>query len=99
MGLLTGLVDNVVRALILRGRSKMHPLVSLVAIFGGIEMFGLLGIFLGPILAAVLIALLQLWPVVGQRFGLLPGTQGGEVHPRSERLSGNISWQKTLFIR
>jgi predicted PurR-regulated permease PerM len=74
-----------VRPLILQGRSKMHPLVSLVAIFGGIEMFGLIGIFLGPILAAVLIALLQLWPAVGQRFGLLPGAPGGEFHPRSER--------------
>jgi predicted PurR-regulated permease PerM len=66
---------------------KMHPLVSLVAIFGGIEMFGILGIFLGPILAAVLIALLQLWPEVGQRFGLLPGSKGGEFQPRSDRSS------------
>jgi predicted PurR-regulated permease PerM len=74
-GLSAGLVDNFVRALILQGRSKMHPLVSLVAIFGGLKMFGLMGIFLGPILAAVLIALLQLWPVVGQRFGLLPGSK------------------------
>ena len=63
----------------------MHPLVSLVAIFGGIEMFGILGIFLGPILAAVLIALLQIWPAVGHRFGLLPGAQVGEFRPRSER--------------
>jgi predicted PurR-regulated permease PerM len=85
VGLLTGLVDHIVRSLILQGRSKMHPLVSLVAIFGGIKMFGILGIFLGPILAAVLLALLQLWPAVGQRFGLLPGAQGGEVYPRSER--------------
>jgi predicted PurR-regulated permease PerM len=84
-GLLTGLVDNFVRAMILKGRSKMHPLVSLVAIFGGIEMFGIMGIFLGPILAAVLIALLQSWPEVGQRFGLLPGSTGGEFRPRSER--------------
>jgi len=85
VGLLTGLVDNIVRSLILQGRSKMHPLVSLVAIFGGIEMFGILGIFLGPILAAVLMTLLQLWPAVGQRFGLLPSAPGGEVHPRSEK--------------
>jgi len=76
VGLMAGLVDNFVRPLVLQGRSKMHPLVSLVAIFGGIEMFGILGIFLGPILAAVLIALLQLWPEVGQRFGLLPGSTG-----------------------
>ena len=85
LGLLTGLVDNFVRPLILQGRSKMHPLVSLVAIFGGMEMFGIMGIFLGPILAAVLIALLQIWPEVGQRFGLLPSAKGGELRPRSER--------------
>jgi predicted PurR-regulated permease PerM len=75
-GLIAGIVDHVVRAMILKGRSKMHPLVSLVAIFGGIEMFGIMGIFLGPILAAVFIALLQIWPEVGQRFGLLPGATG-----------------------
>jgi predicted PurR-regulated permease PerM len=63
----------------------MHPLVSLVAIFGGIEMFGIMGIFLGPILAAVLISLLQLWPEIGHRFGLLPGSKGGELQPRSDR--------------
>ena len=84
-GLMAGLVDNFVRPLILQGRSKMHPLVSLVAIFGGMEMFGILGIFLGPILAAVLIALLQIWPEIGQRFGLLPGSKRGEFRPRSER--------------
>ena len=44
-----------------------------------------MGIFLGPILAAVLIALLQIWPEVGQRFGLLPGATGGALRPRSER--------------
>ena len=65
--------------------SKMHPLVSLVAVFGGIERFGIMGILLGPILAAVLIALLQIWPAVGQRFGLLPGATGGALRPRSER--------------
>jgi predicted PurR-regulated permease PerM len=86
-GLMAGLVDNFVRPVILKGRSKMHPLVSLVAIFGGIEMFGIMGIFLGPILAAVLIALLQIWPEVGHRFGLLPGSKGGEFHPSSDRSS------------
>ncbi len=85
VGLLAGLVDNVVRSMILKGRSKMHPLVSLVAIFGGMEMFGIMGIFLGPILAAVLIALLQLWPEIGHHFGLLPGAKGGEFQPRSDR--------------
>jgi predicted PurR-regulated permease PerM len=86
-GLIAGLVDNFVRPMILQGRSKMHPLVSLVAIFGGIEMFGIMGIFLGPILTAVLIALLQIWLEVGRRFGLLPGSKVGEFQPSSDMSS------------
>jgi predicted PurR-regulated permease PerM len=72
LGLIAGLVDNVVRPIVLKGRSDMHPLISLIAIFGGISFFGILGVFLGPILMAVMISLLQAWPEVAVRFGLLP---------------------------
>jgi len=70
MGLFAGIIDNIVRPWVLKGRSDMHPLVSLVAIFGGISLFGLTGVFLGPIVAAVTISLLQAWPGVARRFGL-----------------------------
>lgn len=70
LGLFAGIIDNIIRPLVLKGRSNMHPLISLLAIFGGIELFGILGVFVGPILVAVLIALLQIWPVVAKRFGL-----------------------------
>jgi predicted PurR-regulated permease PerM len=71
LGLITGVVDNFVRPLVLRGRGGMHPLVSLIAIFGGIRMFGFAGVFLGPIVVAVMTALLQTWPTVAKRFGLI----------------------------
>jgi predicted PurR-regulated permease PerM len=70
LGLFTSVIDNYIRPMVLKGRGDIHPLVSLVAIFGGINMFGVMGVFVGPILAAVLISLLQIWPVVGRRFGL-----------------------------
>ncbi len=70
LGLLAGIVDNIIRPWVLKGRSDMHPLISLVAIFGGITIFGITGVFLGPILAAVTISLLQAWPGVARRFGL-----------------------------
>ena len=69
-GLLVGVVDNVIRPLVLRGRGAMHPLVSLIAIFGGLQVFGIFGVFFGPILMAVLLGLLEVWPSVAQRFGL-----------------------------
>jgi predicted PurR-regulated permease PerM len=69
-GGLTGVMDNVMRAWVLKGRDDMHPLVSLVAILGGIHMFGLMGVFVGPVLAAMFIALMNTWPEVGRRAGL-----------------------------
>ncbi len=74
LGFFASVIDNVIRPMILRGHGEMHPLVSLVAVFGGIRMFGILGVFVGPILIAVLLALLEVWPLVGRRAGLLEAT-------------------------
>jgi predicted PurR-regulated permease PerM len=71
IGIFTGVIDNYIRPAILKGRGEMHPLVSLVAIFGGIQMFGILGVFVGPILVAILLTLFEVWPLVGRRAGLL----------------------------
>ncbi len=71
IGLGAALADNVVRTFVLNGRGNMHPMVSLISIFGGIGMFGLIGIFLGPILTAVTISLLQIWPLIAERFQLV----------------------------
>jgi predicted PurR-regulated permease PerM len=72
LGVTTTVVDHLVRPMVLKGRGGMHPLVGLVAIIGGIQMFGILGVFIGPILAAMLLSLLKIWPVIGGRFGIDP---------------------------
>ena len=59
---LAGLADQVTRAVVLKGRQDMHPLLGLLAILGGIRVFGLLGVFVGPIVAAVLVSLLNVLP-------------------------------------
>lgn len=69
-GLLASVVDNLVRPLVLRGRVGMHPLVGFVAIVGGIRMFGILGVFIGPMLAALLLSLLKFWPLLRGGFGI-----------------------------
>jgi predicted PurR-regulated permease PerM len=69
-GFAAGVADNIVRPAVLGGRHQMHPLVSLVAIFGGIATFGLFGVLVGPILAAVFIALLDTWPIVARHCGI-----------------------------
>jgi predicted PurR-regulated permease PerM len=48
-----GLSDNVVRPWAQSSRTSMHPLVVLLGIFGGLELFGAAGVFLGPVVAAM----------------------------------------------
>ena len=63
VAVVAGLMDNVVRPIILKGRGDMHPLLALISIFAGIQMFGILGVIFGPIVAAMLLALLNSWQV------------------------------------
>ena len=52
--------DNVVRPLIVRGRVEIHPLLLLFAMLGGLRVFGLLGIFIGPIVLSLAGALFDM---------------------------------------
>ncbi len=52
---LIGVSDNVIRPWVQSSRSSMHPLIALLAIFGGIEFFGAAGVFLGPVIASMAI--------------------------------------------
>ena len=53
-------VDNILRPWVVGGRVELHPLVLLFFIFGGVEAFGFLGLFLGPVVASVLVAVFDM---------------------------------------
>ncbi len=53
-------VDNIIRPWVVGGRVELHPLVLLFFIFGGVEAFGFLGLFLGPVVASVLVAVFDM---------------------------------------
>jgi predicted PurR-regulated permease PerM len=48
-----GLSDNVIRPWVQSTDTRMHPLVTLLAIFGGLELLGWAGVFLGPVIAVM----------------------------------------------
>lgn len=89
IGLLVGVIDNVVRPMVLRGRQEMHPLVSLLAILGGLGLFGLPGLFIGPLLAAMFIAVLDIWPAVASHCGI-PVSDSGYAVPDFPMLNNPI---------
>ena len=54
-------VDNVIRPLIYRRVSGLHPMASLVGAFAGVELFGLVGLLLGPLALAYCVELYHLY--------------------------------------
>lgn len=59
--LLAGVSDNLVRPWVIGGSSQQPPLVLLVSIFGGLWALGFPGLFIGPVLAALFLAMLDLY--------------------------------------
>ncbi len=64
-------VDSVLRPLLIAGKASMHPLLLFFAIMGGIALFGLLGVVLGPMIAAIFLTLLKIF-----EFKLHPDSEG-----------------------
>ena len=54
-------IDNFLRPLWVSGKTGMHTMVLFVSIMGGVSMFGLLGVVLGPFVAAVFISLYEVF--------------------------------------
>jgi predicted PurR-regulated permease PerM len=57
--LLVSLVDNFVRPLLVSGRAQVGTLTVFIGVLGGIAAFGTIGLVLGPVILALIIALLQ----------------------------------------
>lgn len=55
-----GTVDNIVRPLIIRKSVQLHTLLVFFALLGGVEMFGVMGLFVGPVILSVTAALVMM---------------------------------------
>jgi predicted PurR-regulated permease PerM len=59
--LVVGAIDNFVQPQFIGGRAKIHPLLILLALLGGLEFFGFVGLILGPVVLAVSLALIRIY--------------------------------------
>jgi len=65
-----GTVDNFLRPKLVGADTKMSDLLILLSTFGGLSLFGAVGLVLGPILASLWVAV---WQIYGEAFGDLVG--------------------------
>lgn len=56
-----GTMDNVIKAYVLQNDTSLHPLLAFVSVFGGMQVMGLWGIFVGPVVACCLHALIKIF--------------------------------------
>jgi predicted PurR-regulated permease PerM len=55
------LVDNILKPLIIGGRTKMPTLLIFFSVIGGIKLFGLIGLIMGPLSVALFISVLGIF--------------------------------------
>jgi predicted PurR-regulated permease PerM len=71
--LVVGTADNVLRPLLISGRADVPTIAVFIGVVGGLSAFGFIGLFLGPIVLGLLIALF--------RYEAEMRTQGGDAGP------------------
>jgi predicted PurR-regulated permease PerM len=64
-GLVVGSLDNVLRPILVGKDIKMHELMIFFGTLGGIVMFGITGIFIGPLIASLFVTV---WEIYGTAF-------------------------------
>ncbi|MDE2019064.1 MAG: AI-2E family transporter [Patescibacteria group bacterium] len=60
--ILINLIYNLITPQFVRRRAAIHPFIILLAVLGGISFFGPIGFLAGPLVVALLISLLKIYP-------------------------------------
>jgi predicted PurR-regulated permease PerM len=61
LAVVVGVSDYVIRPRLVRGEAKVPSIVTLAALLGGVEVLGLQGLLVGPVVMALALAVLQLY--------------------------------------
>ncbi len=59
--LVISMVDNILKPLIIGSRTKMHTIVIFFSVLGGLKLFGLIGLIMGPLLMAVFFSVFEIF--------------------------------------
>ena len=54
-------IDNFLRPRLVSGRTKVHPVLILIGVLGGLKVFGFIGMLVGPLILAILVAIIKFY--------------------------------------
>lgn len=72
-GIIASIADNIIVPWIVGDHAKIHPMIVFVSAFGGIEMIGVYGLFIGPVVTATFIKVVS---ILGRNQELEPSSPG-----------------------
>jgi predicted PurR-regulated permease PerM len=60
-GGIAAVADNIIRPLLLRNRTRLNELLLFIGVLGGLEVFGLLGLVVGPTIVAAAMGVFRVY--------------------------------------
>lgn len=63
-GLVTTVIENMIRPFLYRRNIKIHPFLILLSMLGGLNLFGAMGFITGPLILSFLFALVDIYPYI-----------------------------------
>jgi predicted PurR-regulated permease PerM len=54
-------IDNFIRPRLVSGRTSIHPVLILIGVLGGLQLFGFIGMLVGPLVLALLVAFVKFY--------------------------------------
>ncbi len=61
-----GMIDNFLRPKLVGSRTRLHELLIFFSVLGGLNVFGVLGVVLGPVVLAITLALIDVYKAAGR---------------------------------
>lgn len=83
-GLVVSTADNFIRPKLCGSRMTMHPLLVFLSMFGGLAVFGMMGLLVGPLIAAMFMAMVRIY----RRDFLAPAREAVDRLAQTARTAG-----------
>jgi predicted PurR-regulated permease PerM len=87
--IVVGSLDNLLRPILVGKDTQMHELMIFLGTLGGIMMFGVVGVIIGPIVAALFVTV---WEIYGDAFkDILPAVKMSDSNDKPKNSSVIVS--------
>lgn len=73
--LVIGMIDNFLRPKLVGSRTRLHELLIFFSVLGGLNVFGVLGVVLGPVVLALTLSLIDVYRTAGRSTTARSGTE------------------------